>query len=102
MKPNEVRPEHTKILLDRLYFTKKYQNTINREKYRKRLLKVGNRVRITKQRKTFDKEADQKWTEEIFVIRKVLRRGFPITYLISDLRGEDIEGSFYVEELQLI
>ena len=101
MKPNDVGPEHTKIILDRLYFDKNYKNVINREKYRHRLLKVGNQVRIVKERKTFGKEADQKWTDEIFVIRKVLRKNFPVTYLLSDLNGQEIEGSFYIEELQL-
>ena len=102
MKPDDVRTEHTKDILDRLYNKKSYKNTIKREKYRKPLLKIGNYVRIVKIRKTFAKEADQKWTEEIFVIRKVLRHNFPVTYLLSDTSGQPIEGSFYYEELQQV
>ena len=39
------------------------------------------------------------WTEEIFVIDKVLPTR-PITYSIIDLMGEEIKGSFYDQELQ--
>ena len=102
MKPNDVKPQHTQLIMNRLYFNEKYQSTVYKEKYRKKLFKIGTKVRITKIRKTFSKEADQKWTDEIFIIRKVLRKHFPITYLLSDLNGEVIEGSFYAEELQLI
>ena len=37
MKPSDVKPEHTNILLKRLYSNKKYTDTIRREKYRKKL-----------------------------------------------------------------
>ena len=102
MKPIDVKPEHTKVILDRLYNSKKLKNTIKREKFRKPLLKLGNLVRIIKIRKTFGKEADQKWTDEIFRIRKVQRYNFPVTYLLSDTSGEHIEGSFYFQELQRV
>ena len=102
MRPNDVKLKHTKLILNRIYLNEKYRDTIYREKYRKKLLKVGERVRIVKERKLFDKEALQKWTNEIFVIREVQRKNFPITYLLSDLNGEDIEGSFYFEELQQV
>lgn len=39
------------------------------------------------------------WTEEVFVIDEVLPTK-PVTYKIVDLMGEEIEGSFYEQELQ--
>ena len=61
---------------------------------------VGDRVRISKyKRKVFDKGYTPNWTEEIFVIDKVLPTK-PVTYSIVDLMGEEIKGSFYEQELQ--
>ena len=61
---------------------------------------IGDRVRISKyKRKVFDKGYTPNWTEEIFVIDKVLPTK-PVTYNIVDLMGEEIKGSFYEQELQ--
>ena len=61
---------------------------------------VGDHVRISKyKRKVFDKGYTPNWTEEIFVIDKVLPTK-PVTYNIVDLMGEEIKGSFYDQELQ--
>ena len=102
MKPIDVKPEHTELLLKRIYQNSSYMVAIKREKYRKKLFKVNDLVRIIKKRGFLEKEAVQKWTSEIFKIRKVERNNFPITYLLSDLRDEEILGSFYYEELQLL
>ena len=61
---------------------------------------IGDHVRISKyKRKVFDKGYTPNWTEEIFVIDKILPTN-PITYNIVDLMGEEIKGSFYEQELQ--
>ena len=61
---------------------------------------IGDHVRISKyKRKVFDKGYTPNWTEEIFVIDKVLPTK-PVTYNIVDLMGEEIKGSFYEQELQ--
>ena len=39
------------------------------------------------------------WLEEVFVINKI-KNTFPWTYVINDLNGEKIIGSFYEKELQ--
>ena len=60
---------------------------------------VGDRVRISKyKRPVFDKGYTPNWTEEIFVIDKVLNTN-PITYRLTDLMGEEVSGSFYQQEL---
>ena len=39
------------------------------------------------------------WSEEVFVISKS-KNAVPWTYVINDLNGEEIIGSFYEKELQ--
>ena len=60
---------------------------------------IGDNVRITKKKKTFDKGFTQRWTEEIFTILKI-QLTIPVTYKIIDCNGEEIQGSFYERELQ--
>ena len=61
--------------------------------------KVGDRVRISKyKRSVFDKGYTPNWTEEIFVVDTVVYTD-PITYKLKDLSGEEIQGSFYEQEL---
>ena len=60
---------------------------------------VGDQVRISKKKKTFEKGYTTRWTEEIFTIVEV-KRTRPPTYKIADLNGEEIKGSFYEPELQ--
>ena len=60
---------------------------------------VGDKVRISKKKKTFEKEYTTRWTEEIFTIVEV-KRTSPVTYKIADLNREEIEGTFYEPELQ--
>ena len=61
--------------------------------------KVGDHVRIFKYKKHFDKGYISKWTNEIFIIKRILNTK-PITYRIIDLDGENILGRFYTNELQ--
>ena len=44
-------------------------------------------------------KAVSNWSEEVFVIKKV-KNTVPWTYIISDLKGEKIVGTFYEKELQ--
>ena len=41
------------------------------------------------------------WSEEVFVIKKI-KNTVPWTYVIDDLNGEEITGTFYEKELQKI
>ena len=61
--------------------------------------KVGDRVRISKYKNIFDKGYAQNWSEEVFIVSKIKNK-VPWTYVISDLNGEPITGSFYEKELQ--
>ena len=61
--------------------------------------KVGDRVRILKYKNIFAKGYTPNWCEEVFVINK-LKNTVPSTYVINDLNGEEIIGTFYEKELQ--
>ena len=50
-------------------------------------------------RRVFDKGYTPNWTEELFVVDKVMLTK-PVTYKIIDLLGEKVEGSFHEKELQ--
>ena len=62
-------------------------------------LKVGDHVRISKFKNIFAKGYTPNWSEEVFVIKKV-KNTVPWTYVINDLNGEEITGTFYKRELQ--
>ena len=86
-KPNEIQvwrnmyPEHVEIKTHHARFS------------------VGDKVRITKKKKTFEKGYTPRWTEEVFTISAVQNTS-PVTYKIPDLNGEEIQGTFYEAELQ--
>ena len=61
--------------------------------------KVGDHVRISKFKNVFAKRYTLNWSEEIFVVEKI-KNTVPWTYVISELNGEEIVGSFYEKELQ--
>ena len=54
---------------------------------------VGDKVRISKKKKTFEKGYTTRWTEEIFTIAEV-KLTSPVTYKIADLNGEEIKVPF--------
>ena len=61
--------------------------------------KVGDHVRISKYKNIFAKGYMPNWSEEIFIIKKI-KNTVPWTYVINDLNGEEIIGTFYENELQ--
>ena len=61
--------------------------------------KVGDHVRISKYKSVFAKGYTPNWSEEFFVVSKI-KNAVPWTYVVSDLNGEEITGSFYEKELQ--
>ena len=59
---------------------------------------VDDRVRITKKKKTFEKGYTSRWTEEVFTVSQV-KHTTQIKYKITDYSGEEIQGTFYEQEL---
>lgn len=92
MKPCEVNKSNEDDVLHKLFSTK------NKPKPKIKF-SVGDRVRIKAYKKTFGNKYSNNWTKEIFILKEILNTN-PITYKIIDLNNEEIEGSFYNEELQ--
>ena len=61
--------------------------------------KVGDYVRNSKYKNIFAKGYMPNWSEEVFIINKT-KNTVPWTYVINDLNGEEIIGTFYEKELQ--
>ena len=61
--------------------------------------KIGDHVRISKYKNIFAKGYAPNWSEEVFIVSKI-NNTVPWTYVISDMNGKDITGSFYEKELQ--
>ena len=61
--------------------------------------KIGDNVRISKYKNIFAKGYTPNWSEEVFVITKIMNTAL-WTYLIIDLDGEEIVVTFYENELQ--
>ena len=61
--------------------------------------KVGDRVRTPKYKNIFANGYSQNLSEKVFVVSKI-KNTVSQTYVISDLTGEPITGSFYEQELQ--
>ena len=61
--------------------------------------KVGDHVRKSKY--IFTKGFTPNWSEENFVIKKI-KNTVPWTYVINDLNGEKITGTFYEKQLKKI
>ena len=62
---------------------------------------VGDHVRISKYKNIFAKYYIPNWSEEVFIIKEI-KNTVPWTYIINDLNGEEIIGTFYEKELQKI
>ena len=73
----------------------------HRKKYKKPKFKVGDHVRISKAKDTFEKGYRTNWRTELFMINKVYRKVYP-EYSLKDLNGEDILGKFLEFELQAV
>ena len=61
--------------------------------------KFGDHVRISKYKNIFAKGYTPNWSEEVFAVSKI-KNTVPWTYVINDLNGEEIIGTFYEKELQ--
>ena len=56
--------------------------------------KIGDHVRISKYKNTFAKGYASNWSEDTFIVKKI-KNTVLWTYVISDLNGEEIVGSFH-------
>lgn len=62
--------------------------------------KMGDRVKLSFIKSVFDREYDEKWTDETFSISGRNRKQGLAQYTIKDWNNDPISGSFYEAELQ--
>ena len=80
--------------------SKVFQNLFNNYKECKPKFKIGETVRLRKYKGIFEKGYKQNFTSEIFKIIKVLKDINGLYYYhVEDLNGENVEGTFYAEDL---
>lgn len=91
MAPSEVGSHNEQLVRERLYPPKP-----RRVKFK---FNVNDKVRISMERRPFQKGYIGDWSEEIFRVNTRLPTD-PVTYELKDLSGEVLEGRFYNEELQ--
>ena len=93
-KPININKSNEKYIKNTIY---KYNITNKIPKF-----KINDIVRISlKRRELFDKPSDNiKWSEELFKIHSIDKSNV-ITYKITDMNNEIIQGIFYEKELQL-
>ena len=93
MAPNKVNLNNQEDV-----WLKLYPPTLQRQKVK---LKVGDYVRISKARQPFHKSYTASWSTEVYIVESVEKTSPPV-YKIKDLNNENILGTFYHQELQLV
>lgn len=99
LAPDDITSHNEAIVWKQMYVNTSMKANIKRRKF---VLAVGDQVRISHLKYVFQRDYQQKWTEEIFLIRQRMRKyGFNF-YSLVDLLDEPIDGYFYEQELQRI
>jgi len=62
-------------------------------------LKIGDKVGIQKKKGLFENVFTSNWTEDVFTVSKIQITD-PIAYKITDYNDEEVQGTFYEQELQ--
>lgn len=90
MKPAEVNSNKVANVLKRYKVTKLKKKTAK--------FKVGDKVRVSRNKEIFDKGYTPNWSTEVFTIVRVSNT-VPYTYHLKDYQDKPIAGGFYAEEL---
>ena len=93
--PEDVTPENQSDVWFTLY------GDMENVKRKPCVFQVGDTVRVSKHKLTFEKGYETNWTEELFIVTECVLRDPPV-YRIKDLLDEPIQGTFYSQELQKV
>ena len=96
--PKDMIPSQVNLKNERNVWLHLYQKEFSTAHRLEKTLN-GQAVRISKQKKTFEKSYYKNYTDEIFFISLVSKTNRPVTYRLTDSSGETIEGIFYRHEL---
>ena len=94
MKPSQVTKANESKVWDTLY-----GGDVQKRVHFK--FQVGDRVRISKVKRMFEKSYLPNFTEEMFTVFKILARQVPV-YKLKDDAGEILDATFYEAELQKV
>ena len=97
MRPADVMWENAKTAWHRLY-----DGMMSRQRAAVARFRVGDALRITKAKGTFQKGYEQNWTEEVFKVSRVNVNQSPSVYSLVEEDGTPIKGTFYEQELQKV
>lgn len=96
MAPSAVNLKNAAIVRNNL--SQRYgQRHLRQPKYR-----VGDVVRVSREKVAFRKAYAGEWTLELFKIKRVSTLHQPPVYTLEDLAGEEIDGFFYEQELSKV
>lgn len=104
MAPNQVKQRDEPYIWMSVYDqpTKEASSKPKKAKTIHFKFKIGDSVRISHLRKPFDREYDERWTGEHFVVKsRSTRQSIPM-YELQDIDGDNVEGTFYEGELQKV
>lgn len=96
MRPIDVdKLRDEKRLLRRLHYSDYKTTTTKTTRF-----KEGDIVRISKYKTLFEKGYMPSWSTELFIVKDVRHNSRPPVYVLRDMEGESIKGTFYEKELQ--
>ena len=100
MRPTDVTVDNEKQIWHTLYDDDDDDDDhgVKHVKYK---FKIGDQVRISKIKRTFEKGYLPNFSKEIFTISKQVPR-YPPVYKLKDYDGEELKGTFYEKELQKV
>jgi hypothetical protein len=79
-----------------------YIDTAEKQKFQPFKLKIGDYVRLSYLKHPFSRDYQEKWTEEVFIIRERFHKEGIALYKVKDWDGEEVKGTWYESELQQI
>lgn len=96
MRPIDVTKRNENIVRKNLY-----PKVVKKKRHTRGTLKVGDSVRISPKKATFQRGFEQTHSHEVFKISEILQT-YPITYRLTDYKNEPILGCFYKNEVQFV
>ena len=94
MAPNKVTASNQEV------WNNLYAKHLNAKRLKPKF-KVNDRVRLNKKFRTFKKGYLPGWTEEVFIVSRVIP-GSVVTYKIKEMDDTPLEGTFYSQDLQKV
>ena len=100
--PDNLSPSAVTSKNEALIWKRMYVDTATAAGKRKFKFQVGDLVRLTHLKHVFQRDFQEKWTQEIFIVTsRNIREGVPV-YTVQDWAKEPVEGAWYESELQKV